>query len=283
MKQYYNWYKKPEVKFQIIKFLYKRELAMLHKGDYRKSIRMLKCHNVQSFDFIINRMLAIEKNSNVYNFYYSLASYINGIPHQSAKLTDRDNREWTVNHYKDMVGYDFLIDIDAGDNTEVDIAYESSIEIKSLLDKHKVPYELRFSGCGFHFVIPFEYIIDLIRNEEGMVKSKIVFNPMEENNIYAKLRKIANYFHNEVSELVDYSIYDSRRICKIPYTLAVYDNNITVCLPFIGNKQFKRFDYESYKLMSVFHITNEFRNQDPYLFNKGGGVKWLKDILQNGR
>lgn len=269
---YFSWYKRPEVKYEIIKFLKNRELVLLNRFNNKLSVRMLRCHSIQHLDFILNNMLKIEEQNKIYNFYYSMAFYENGIPYQSAKLNSRDNSEWTKTHFNKMVGYDFLIDVDASDFNEVVLAYETTKEIKRILDKLVIPYELRFSGCGFHFLIPYRYL-----------PQHLSFNPFGEKTIYGFCKRIAKVLYDNVSEMIDFSIYDSRRVCKIPYSLAIYDNRMMMCLPILNNKQFEDFlkDFSHDKYYYLGDENFVIRNRGTYVFNEGGELKLEKELLQN--
>jgi len=259
-----NWYKSPPIKFEIIKFLYNREMAVINKSDDggKVTIRMLKCHNVQSFDFICDYILKMEQPDRLFNFYYSLAKYTNGIPNQDWRLQDRNNAEWTNHHWEQMESYDFLLDIDAGGFEELDYAYESAVEIKEFFDDKRIPYYLRFSGCGYHFVIPYKYL-----------PQELNFNPFKTiDNIYKYCSRLGRMFHDDFSEMVDYKIYDSRRICKIPYSLSIYpkEDYAMMCFPFINDEQMKIIN-NNYRLLNYENLIPEANKQrGNYLFNADG-------------
>jgi len=268
-----NWYNSASVKFEIIKFLYNREFALLvpnfikDKEIKKCSIRNLKSHNVQSFDFNLKATDMFKKQI-FYNFYYSMAYYINGLPNQNLNFNERNNTDWNKNCYKEMMGYDCLIDIDAPDFSNMQMAYESAYNIKELFDKLYVPYELRFSGKGFHFVIPYKYL-----------PQNLTLNPHEQNNLYQFLGNLAKILYKEYSEMVDTSIYDSRRVCKIPYSLALYENEIFVCSPILNNNEFETFKLNKYRLKNY---PFDVRGRGTKIFNEQGNlitlfVKYFKN------
>jgi|TARA_Y100000310_G_scaffold345798_1_gene470105 hypothetical protein len=214
---YYKWYFLPKVKFSIIKYTRNRETALI-TDDKKITLRMLKIHSVQHIDFHLKNL---NWYRNKWNMYYSMAEYSFGIPNQKFDLKRRDNSKWRAEHWRYMVANDFLIDIDATNHLEMDYAKKSTINIVDRLVKFDIPHNIRFSGCGFHIIIPYEYFKD----------KKYSFNPKDRDNIYSQFSLISKKLNLELSEMVDYKINDSRRICKLPYSLVIYENNIYVCYP----------------------------------------------------
>lgn len=229
---YYKWYFIPKVKFNIIKYTKNRESALISTLNNFITLRMLKIHNVQHIDF---HLKAINWYKNKWNFYYSLAEYENGIPNQKFNLRKRDNSDWKENHWKEMVAYDFLIDIDASDHSEINHAQISALNVVERLSRHKIPFSIRFSGCGFHIVIPYSYFKD----------KNYSFLHGSDDSIYPVYKSIAGIFNNEVSEMVDTKIYDHRRLIKVPYSLALYKDDIYVCMP-ISIEKLKNFNLSDY-------------------------------------
>lgn len=254
----FKWYNNPAIKFEIIKSLFNRELAVINRTnkDSKVTIRMLKCHNVQHYDFLQKFVIKQEYNNQLFNYYYSLAKYRDGIPKQNWHLQERNNQQWTKEHFKLMVSYDFLLDID-GNFEEMDYAYDSAKSIKNFLDSKKIPYELRFSGCGFHFIIPHRFL-----------PQDLSMNPYYNgDNLYKYCARIAKFFYNDFSDLVDVNIYDSRRICKIPYSLSCYpdDDKAYLCFPMHSDHQFEAF----YLHFLDYQIINPeiIKKRGTYLFN----------------
>jgi hypothetical protein len=265
---YFEWYKSAPVKFEIIKFLKNREFALLSKVTPERSTRTLRCHSVQHYDVILNEILKIEQKKSIFNFYYSLATYTNGLPYQNPNLSQRNNGEWISRHYEEMCAYDFLLDIDCDSQQEISYAYESAGLVKTFFDKINMPYELRFSGCGFHFVTPYKYFT-------GLKKS---LNPNDEDSIYALYIRLAGFISAYVSELVDKTIYDSRRICKLPYSIAVYEDKMYVCMPFLNDKDFYNFDISAFELDRV--ELSAIRGRGNYVFNSMGNIVKLLNLVE---
>ena len=100
---YLNWYRLASVKFGLIQFLFNREFILLvpyymNEIRQRRSVRNLRCHSVQHLDYILNQMMKIERKKNIFNFYYSIAKYKNGIPKFSPNLAKRKTQTQTNTH-----------------------------------------------------------------------------------------------------------------------------------------------------------------------------------------
>lgn len=268
-----EWYNTASVKFEIIKFLRNREMALLvpswikDKETRIRCIRMLKCHSVQHYDYILNKGLRIFEKQTPYNFYYSLAKYKDGIPNQTFNLWEKkkNNLSWNEIHFNRMVAYDFLIDIDAGSHEDIYFAFDSTKLIKAYFDMLNVPYELRFSGMGFHFIIPYLYL-----PYHSMI-------PKADSNLYWFLCLIAKKLKAKFSEMIDVNIYDSRRVCKIPYSLGIYENGLYVCYPFATSDEFEKFRLRDY-VPSNFDV-DIIRGKNRKVFNDCGSIYSLcKDL-----
>lgn len=228
---------------------------------------MLKCHSVQHLDLIMSQILKVYQKDSAFNCYYSMAKYMEGIPNQNPDLSQRDNTEWTEKHHTFMDSYDWLVDIDAGSHDELDYAHFSARQIKLLFDQTGVPYEMRFSGCGFHFVIPNSFFLSL----------NLTLNPHLERNYYQFLLRINKILHRDYSEMVDWNTSDSRRLCKVPYSLALYKDRQYVCMPFLSDKEFDEFTLDHAEPSNYFSV----RQRGTHLFNgiKGAGSKDFLDRI----
>lgn len=261
-----EWYKLASVKFELIRFLFNREFSLLVPNyitnpEIKKcSVRNLKVHSVQHLDFNLKATKMFIKQI-PYNFYYSMARYKNGIPNQTLNFLERDNTEWNKNCFKEMISYDFLIDIDADDFNDMQFAYENAYNVKELFDELNVPYELRYSGMGFHFIIPYKYL-----------PKNLTFNPDEENNLYQFLSKLTECLYNKCGELIDLNICDHRRVCKIPYSIALYDNDAFICSSILNNVEFENFKIVNYRLGKY---PFEIKNRGTYIFNETGNLSLL--------
>lgn len=259
--EYRTWYSRRDVQFEIIKFSQDRELFLLSKTDPKTSVRCLKAHNVQQFDIIMGDTSAVD---NLYNVYASVARY-SSPPHLHCYVAKRDAKGFRADHSRYMNGYDFVIDIDAPDHEplSIDFAKMTLIDIMDLYDKYDVPYEVRFTGKGFHVIVP-SWAID----REGYADNFRLFDPKSRFNLLAKVAKSLNI---QVSELIDTGIYDSRRVVKIPYTLSLYEDRCLVCMPLFSRQEAETFtlakyDYKNWMKTSV-------RGKGTFMFNKDGSFK----------
>lgn len=235
---------------------------------------MIRIHNVQGID-VWFKVLKIHEFLRGYNVYYSLAKYKEGIPYSTLELAKRDFGNWTKEHWKEMVSYDFLLDIDAGNHNEIEFAVYSAKEIKKLFDKLEVPYHLRFSGRGFHFVIPYEFFpIDA----DGLTELHC-FNPDSDYNIYNVYNKIAVELSKRYSEMIDTTIYDSRRVTKIPYSLALYNGRNYVCVSFDEDDCLDFFKLSNMTPVNQYHDVTSVNRWGEHLFNSDGKLfKLLKEL-----
>ena len=284
---YLAWYKNQSVRFEIVKSLYRREFTLFSKHTPKSNIRHLKAHSVKNFDFVMWKLLHIDTKKTLFSLYYSLAQYQNGVPNAPATLSEWRSSEkwkntkilWQREHYIRMISYDFALDIDAGDHTELPYAKDSAIAIMGYFDELNVPYEVRFSGKGFHFIIPYKFFLDI---------DFFSFNPnydnYEKGTIYKLYQQIAVYLYNKFSEMVDYDIYDSRRVLKIPYSLALYptDENCYICFPFHTRAGLRGFELEQCILCednSAVHL-DMIKKRGLHLFNPDGNVEKLLEDLR---
>ena len=274
MIDYPEWYKIPQVKFRMLPYTYNRECMFIKQDDGRggRTTRMIRIHNVQGID-IWFKVLYIYKYYRGYGLYYSLAKYKDGIPLSTLKLAERDFKEWIKDHWKDMVSYDFLLDIDAGNHAEIDFAHYSALTIKMKFDELNVPYHLRFSGKGFHFIIPYEYF------DTDEIAS-FSFDPDNKYNVYSVFMHIAMELHSRYSEMIDTSIYDSRRVTKIPNTLALYNGRNYVCHSFSSDEEFKNFNLKDMKPAARYNDIASVNKWKEHLFNPKGNVFKLLDELK---
>lgn len=261
---HYNNYK---VQYHIISFLKNREFCILPskvKNTKIKPTRNLRVHSIQHLQFMLKRFSLFRDLNHLANFYYSVAEFDGGLPFQNLGDLSNEGREltdWNKNCHKKIIAYDFCIDIDAGSFDDFKHAEISARILKKLFDETEFPYELRFSGMGFHFVTPYKYF-----------PSTYHFNPHEDGNIYQFFRSIAQKLSEEYSEMIDLNIYDHRRVLKIPFSLAIYDEKVLVCEPVNDLSNFEVNQAERFD--GVFHGK---------LYNSEGNVyKLLERLGLNG-
>ena len=261
------YYKDYNVMYRLIRSLQNREFALLVPSwrdpmEFKRNTRSLKAHNFQSMKFLFD-YYKITRGQRIYNLYYSLAEYKDGIP--KFTLTDRDTKDWVINQWKEMVKFDFVLDIDAGDYEDMKYTTVSMQEIHTFLDLCRCPHEIIFSGQGFHIIIDGSQFDYLGKN----------FNPYDKkNSIFSFHRELAVKFYDRFCEMIDLNIYDSRRLLKIPYSLAVYKDSVQICRPLLSNDAVYDFDYDP----TIKYVTPGSQS-GRFIFN--GGMEYnIKDMLK---
>jgi hypothetical protein len=246
-----------------------REFAMLPSKveniDRKIGMRNMSVHNVQGFQFWMQRLKAFT-DMRIYNMYYSMATF-SMLPKRNPNTFEIYFENWNEHAHEYITGYDMLIDIDAGSHKEhdMDYAHNSSVQVSKFLNSLNTPYHLRFSGRGFHFVIPYRFF-----------PNTYSLNPNHDGNLYQLMMKIAEYLFNYVSEQIDKDIYDVRRVAKIPMSLSIYDGNVYVCKPI---KDIDNFQIETYLLQN----NNPVIIEADTLHNADGSVhELIIEVLKHG-
>lgn len=273
MNNYLFYYNNYRIQHFFLRYLYNRECAvipskksLINSSEKRKMItRNMRVHNTQSFQFWLKFIRMFSDKTRLFNFYYSLAEFNTGIPYRNVKENNlkEDFSSWTENCHKEIRSYDMLIDIDSGSFDEFDFALESAQYLQKRMDNWNVPYHLRFSGMGFHFVIPYKFFPNHLSTD-----------PSSELNIYERMKMISEHLSEDISEMIDTTIYDSRRLTKIPMSLALYPEGDFVCVPV---EELSSFDLEHYRL-------ENFKNfayiPDDILHNNMGNLGVFKEWLK---
>ena len=208
------WYRRLDVIFEMMKYVHNREVCVINPFKKQEAIRMIKINNAQQFGAIAKW---INLNRRTWNFYNSLAVYKEGIPEQTFNMEKRDNKKWNKEHWKHIKHFDFLIDLDCDAHSEVTHVKPDVTAISTLLNT--IPHSIRYSGMGYHIIIPGEYMPD------------ITFDPEAKNNYFDFLRELLVALRRKYSDFVDTGCHDPRRVCKIPYSLALYEDDNYVCYP----------------------------------------------------
>lgn len=233
--RYHKWISDPVIKFLMRPYLFNREFALLvpsFEDEQMKirSTRMLNAPNVQAIDFFY-KVTGLLDRYTFYNFYNSVAKYKDGIPKipYNRDLRKSANSVWINSHWKSMSSYDLFIDID-GDIKIIDELKESALMVHEFLDHLNVPYYLRWSGNGFHFVIPYDLIVNDLFDILDSTDDRH-FDPDNDTNIYKTYGQIATYMSKYMTELIDPSIYDPRRLIKTPYSIVNCQDGFRICTP----------------------------------------------------
>ena len=233
------WYSIPEVAFQIARSAYGREFALLPPKwiDHSEaSTRCLRCHNTAHFNFLMCDLLHAYQKAIPYQCYCSLASYAidgePGIPRMSANLQARDTQGWRHEHWKHMVGYDWLIDIDSPSHSakHMDLARQTALSVVDELTLQEMPMQVRYSGCGYHIIVP----ASALRPDS--------YDPDNEESTYKFLLSETKKLADDFGELIDLGVNDDRRVTKAPYSLSIYRNGIFAVWPLKNRKELERFE-----------------------------------------
>lgn len=254
-----NWYKRADVRFKILENIKNRELAFIvptwcDKEIQKRSRRNHSIGHISQFGFLFD-YIGFFKQQTPYNLYMSVARYENGIPklpYSNKFKRDQMKKDWEENHWKKIEHYDFYIDVDSPTHSEYDmkLAHYSAMKIKKALQQRGMKFNIIFSGCGFHFRIL-------------MPQDTMDYNPHNDNNIYQFFRDMSQELYDNVSEFVDLKIYDSRRLIKIPFSLAVYEFDLFVCYPFESDIEFYNFKLDDYRIEN---FNKKIREHKEYVF-----------------
>jgi len=233
-----KYYSNTFVQFEIIKCLKNRELCMLNdRIDLeKKSVRYCLAFNL---DYLRKHFERFGFNKSLTNLYHSVALLKPSVPVFSYNFKKRRKEEAYRNfneNYKDYVeGYNLFIDIDA--DWDWKKALQDVLETKKIFDEFKVPYYvLNSSFKGFHIHIPAQY----------MPKKEISELLAEINEVIYNIKGIYDI------QSIDTSIFDLKRVCKVPYSLS---SDGSVCLP-LDDEQLKNF---TPKLVSLNNVLSKIK------------------------
>ena len=262
-----------QYKYEMFKEMKDKEIAFIapkikqlkdRQNNY--AIRYMKLNNVQQLSILYDKSDSI-LNKMYFNIYMSCATY-KDFPmfpfNQIKKKTKVEEMGWRSKHHKKIVSYDFFLDIDCPDIRYIMQAHKDALHIKQIFDAHLVPYQLIFSGEGFHFIV---------KNDID----EYSFNPYNEKNIYKRFAEIARYLYDNVTEFIDLSVYDSRRVRKVPYSLASYDHGVYMCYPFEDHNEFYCFDLEDMKAENI----GDVRGRGTHIFNQGNDPRNLFKVIKD--
>lgn len=235
--KFLKYYSDDEVKKVIVPFHKYREtclIAITYDKEFPfKKMRNLKMDNEPSYFFNIIKKFEYFKEP--YNLYYSCAKYTSGLPifynvGDDKETVKERTKKWGLIHTSQMESFDLALDIDSPDFKKIKIAKEDTIQIYKYLYKTNKNMSIRFSGCGFHIVIP-EYW------KGSEIQKKDIDN----------MRKKAVKLKDKFSELLDTHVIEMRRVIKTPNSL-VYKEGY----PFIMKckeltiEELEKFELEDY-------------------------------------
>lgn len=184
-------------------------------------IRCLNFYNHTNFKYYFKNS-GFRQGKFLFNLYSSVGWYMKP---SLSWIGDPDRKEKQLTFKKEgeskMMGYDFVVDIDCDSEKELRFVMESAKKVFVYFIKVGCPFTLKYSGLGVHFVVPYEFF-----KNAGIDKS---FVSTDFDNIYKFYYRLAYFLQQNISEMVDATIYDSRRILKLYGSLAIYDEQIYLC------------------------------------------------------
>lgn len=210
---YRIWYKNLNVLYEMMRCVYNREVVVINPFKKSEAIRCIRVNNAQQWEGIFKW---INFDRRTWNFYYSLAKYKEGIPYQTFNMEERDNTAWNKEHWKHIEAFDMLIDLDCDSHDSVSLCKN---DVKAISDFLTIPHSVRYSGMGYHIIIPGEFM------------PKLSFNPDDQDNYFDFMYDCLIALKRKFSDFVDTGCHDPRRVVKIPYSLALYEDDNYVCYP----------------------------------------------------
>lgn len=228
------WYSQTYILLEMVKCLQHRELVFLEKKNPSTDVRrprVIRCCPGYTVDILKSNLKAFRVLDFPYiNFYYSLM-HLEKMPLFSYAPAQRAEsyKVWTAGGYKEQwQGFDFGLDLD-GDTVEK--ARQDLLKVKKLFDQYKIPYSVRFSGQrGFHLCVEHQWLPQLPEERIVRMCGELATMMMEIDKIKS----------------VDDTIFDNRRVLKLPYS---FDRG-NICLP-LDDYQIENFRIDMVKPESV--------------------------------
>lgn len=241
-----GYYSNIDVQFELIYQQMHRETFFLPyqevKGKLESTppIRWLNASAIKFLKMHWERYNFLDKPMNMY---HSLAKYKDFPTFSYNWRTKSQQQQIWLDAFKDRVtSYDLFIETDSPD---LKIAHSDSVEIKKILDEHKVRYYINFSGSkGFHFIVPYEefnflrhvplYSQKIESNVKNFKKFLEKF-PIEPDDSEVDLVLLFKVIAHKIKMLyvldtVDTSVQDVKRVKKTAYSWDVKSNLIALPL-----------------------------------------------------
>lgn len=235
-----KWYDKIDVMYELVKNLKNKETVFLQPYDtYNKNIKWgIKAFTIIFLQMAMKRWKFIDK---YYNMYYTIANYtyiptFNYIPEKRYAQTQM----WLRKHTEYIKNFDYVLDFDmrtTAKNIKRTKAYKECKQIKKLFDDYSMPYNICFSGGGWHIRI------------KGDFMEKIVPERDKALNIYRNVTISLKEMFN--ASTLDITIYDNRRIWKSEYSI---DTSRGIVLIPLTDEEFENFKKEDYELKNIINI-----------------------------
>lgn len=203
------WYSQTYVLLEMVKLLQHRELVFLEKPNptiIDRKPKTIRCCCGYTINLVKSNFNSFRVLDYPYvNLYYSLMS-LDKMPlfSFSPSVRAKSYVEWTNGNYKDhYTGYTFALDFDG---ETIEEARKDLLKVKKLYDQYKIPHSVIFSGSkGFHLVVDYRWLPQL--SEERIVAML--------GDLASMMKQIDNI------PSIDDSIFDSRRVLKLPYSFCM--------------------------------------------------------------
>ena len=222
-----QWYRNPEVMYNIITVSKNRETAFLSKIEKAMPVRNVMANYM---DLLRKNFEAFSFYTRTYNLYYSLATY-ERIQLFSFNIRTRKEQRlaWNQSAISNTASFDFGIDFD-DDEKNVRKAWEDAKKVKDFFDSYSVPYTIKFSGSkGFHITVP-SHVLPKLRITDDVDDEMSLFNYLKDLATMLMLKFEA--------ETIDLGIFDPRRIWKTDYSWVCESGLISLPL---SDEQFDKF------------------------------------------
>lgn len=249
-----EWYRRRPVLYELVKLMKAKEVAFL-KPKYEENLSAVRGMKIHNIEFLKLNMKAFNFCKRKFNIYVSCASLHNmpsfNFNYVYRKIELKKFREVFQDY---LIGYDLLLDFDSKEHG-LDRCYMDTGLIKQLFDDYQVPYYIMFSGSGFHIKVPYEYL-ETPEGNQGLDMCKLISKGLAETFDL---------------ESLDLSVYDMRRVAKVPYSIDFNTDNVAWPM---SDYEFNHFEVED------MHITNKINvpltNRGVLLRNKDKDITWLK-------
>ena len=249
-----DWWKIPEICWEVLKFIRYREVAFICVNDPRQTRRFI---NIITYGNLIYRLKQYYyyKRNNLFHFFASI------------ERVKKSNDQGTVYNLKrnwNVIGWDLVIDLDGKGQTfdeRIQNAYQQAKLLKEVMDSYELPYAIVFSGSkGFHFWIPWEHL-------------RIFFKPQDYGAVN---RKIAMFLAKQAGIKIDPSTLSTGKdLIRVPYS----PHPITklIALP-LTDDQFENFHYAMANPVNVLNL--ELKNRG-MLFREGKLDNLIKEVFES--
>lgn len=260
-----QWYRNPEVLYNIIVASKNRETVFLSKSDKFMTVRNVMANYM---DLLKKNFDAFNFFTRSYNLYYSLATYKKIQLFNFNVQKRKEQREsWNQSAIDNTASFDFGLDFDSDSLDTIDEAWQDAKKVKDFFDSYGVPYTVKFSGSkGFHITVPAHALPNL----------RITDDVDDEMSLFNYLKDLATMICLKFeAETIDLGIFDPRRIWKTDYSF-VCESGL-IALP-LSDEQFNSFTLSMCDPLTV--LKGGIRNRGDLM--REGTREGLKRMVEEG-